>query len=209
MHCRLSRKKWGGGGISEDDLFYYIYGVLHVPSYREKYEANLRKELPRIPFPKDAEQFWMLAEAGRKLGELHVGYEEVEEYPIMFEKGSMDSREGVSHEEWFRVEKMKHPGKAGDKDMSRITYNDHITVKDIPLEAYDYIVNGKSAIGWVMDRQCIKVDKKNQIVNDANRFAIETMQDPAYPLRLLAKVITVSLETIRIVGELQNVDFSS
>jgi len=149
----------------------------------------------------------MLAEAGRKLGELHLGYEEVEEYPIGFARGGWEP-ENMEPDGWFRVEKMKYPGKAGkNKDQSQIMYNDHITVQGIPLEAYDYMVNGKSAIAWVMERQCIKTDKTSQIVNDANRFAIETMQDPAYPLRLLAKVITVSMETVKIVDGLREIEF--
>ena len=81
-------------------------------------------------------------------------------------------------------------------------------MQGIPEEAYEYMVNGKSAIAWVMERQRVKTDRKSQIVNDANRFAIETMQDPAYPLRLLAKVITVSLETVKIVDTLREIEFS-
>jgi len=150
----------------------------------------------------------MLSNAGRNLGELHVHYEEVDPWTVNFEKGGWDSDEGISHEKWFRVEKMKHPRKAKVKDFSQIVYNDYITVKDIPVEAYDYMVNGKSAIAWVMERQGVKIDKKSQIVNDANRFAIETMKDPAYPLRLLANVITVSMETIKIVDGLRNIEFS-
>ncbi len=196
-----------GDEIGAEDLFYYIYGVLHVPSYRTKYAANLRKELPRIPFPKDAAQFWVLVKAGRELGRLHVDYEEVSEYPIRFEKGGREPESGIPPEEWFRVENrnMKHP----DKDQSRVVYNDHITVNGIPAEAYDYVVNGKSAIAWIMERQRVKTDKDSQIVNDANRFAIETMNDPAYPLRLLAKVITVSLATSRIVDTLREIEFDS
>ncbi len=195
--------------FSDDDLFFYIYGVLHVPSYREKYAANLSKELPRIPLPKNSEQFWALAEAGRKLGDLHVDYEDAKEYPIDFERGGWEPNDEVNSEEWFRVVKMKHPGTGRNKDRTQIIYNDYITIQNIPEEAYDYVVNGKSAIAWVMERQGVKTDKDSQIVNDANRFAIETMKDPAYPLRLLAKVITVSLETITIVDGLPNIDFSS
>jgi len=103
---------------------------------------------------------------------------------------------------------MKHPGTARKKDLSQIIYNDYITVKDIPIEAYDYIVNGKSAIAWVMERQGVKTDKASQIVNDANRFAIETMKDPSYPLRLPAKVIIVSIESIKIVDGLREINFS-
>ena len=197
-----------GKSITHDDLFYFIYGVLHVPSYRYKYASNLQKELPRIPLTNDAQQFWMLTNAGRKLAEFHVHYDEVDPWPIHFEKGGWDPDEGISYEKWFRVEKMKHPRKAKEKDLSQIVYNDFITLKDIPVEAYDYMVNGKSAIAWVMERQGVKIDKKSQIVNDANRFAIETMKDPAYPLRLLARVITVSMETIKIVDGLQEIEFS-
>ncbi len=209
--CRSFTENIGGGGISvtADDLFYYIYGVLHVPSYREKYAANLRRELPRIPFPKDAEEFHVLADAGRKLGELHVNYEDVKGYPISFEVGGWEPANGMSPEAWFRVEDrpMRHPGKGRQKDQSKIIYNGQITVQNIPEKAYDYVVNGKSAIAWVMERQRIKTDKKSGIVNDANRFAVETMQDPAYPLRLLAKVITVSLETVKVVGTLRDIMF--
>ncbi len=194
--------------FSADDLFYYIYGVLHVPSYREKFAANLSKELPRIPLPKNSEQFWTLAEAGRKLGDLHVDYEDAQEYPIDFERGGWEPNDEINSEEWFRVVKMKHPGTGRNKDRTQIIYNDYITIQNIPEEAYDYVVNGKSAIAWVMERQGVKTDKDSQIVNDANRFAIETMKDPAYPLRLLAKVITVSLETITIVDGLREIDFS-
>jgi len=151
----------------------------------------------------------MLANAGRKLGELHVRYEDADEYPFTFEQGGWEPGDGINPEKWFRVTKMKHPGKARKKDVSQIIFNDHITVQGIPPEAYDYMVNGKSTIAWVMERQGVKIDKASQIVNDANRFAIETMQDPAYPLRLLAKVITVSMETVKIVDGLREIEFSS
>ena len=206
---RKFQKNLGDEIVSPEDLFFYIYGVLHVPHYRTRYANNLRIELPRIPLPKDAAQFWMLAEAGRELGNFHVGYEEVSEYPIKFAKGGWEPKNGIQSENWFQVgnRSMQHPGKAKTKDRSRIMYNKYITIKGIPLEAYDYVVSGKSAIGWVMERQRVKIDKASHIVNDANRFAMETMKDPAYPLRLLAKVITVSLETNRIVSELKAVKF--
>ncbi len=202
---RKFRKNLGTEIISPEDVFYYIYGVLHAPYYRTRYANNLRIELPRIPLPEDAEQFRLLSEMGRDLGSLHVDYDETEPYPVGFEKGGWEPSAGVSAEAWFHVTKMKHPGKT--KDLTQIVYNEHITIKDIPLEAYDYVVNGKPAIGWVMERQCVKTDKASQIVNDANRFAIETMQDPAYPLRLLVRVISVSMETNKIVEKLEGVEF--
>ena len=104
---------------------------------------------------------------------------------------------------WFRVKgPMRHPRQGKAKDRTRIQYNDHITARDIPEAAYAYMVNGKPAIAWVMERQCVKTDKASGIVNDANRYALETMQNPAYPLELLARVVRVSMETLRIVREL-------
>lgn len=182
-----------------DDLFYYVYGALHVPGYGIRYANNLRKELARLPLPDDTEQFWSLAEAGRQLADLHINFEEADEWPLDFEKGGWNSPGSVARESYFRVEKpMRHPR----KDRTRITYNQFITVQNIPEEAYDYMVNGKPAIAWVMERQCIKTDKSSGIVNDANRYALETMGDPAYPLRLLARVIHISLETLKIVRNL-------
>ena len=167
--------------------------MLHVPTYRTKFAANLKKELPRIPPADDAKQFYALAQAGKDLADLHVNYESVEQWPIEFEKGGWESGD-------FRVGKpMRHPGQGRAKDRTRVLYNDHITVCGIPNEAYDYMVNGKPAIAWVMKQQCVTTEKSSGIVKDANRFAMETMQDPAYPLRLLARVIYISMETLKIV----------
>jgi predicted helicase len=102
----------------------------------------------------------------------------------------------------YRVEKMKFGKQGKEKDRSTIHYNALITVSGIPLEAYEYVVNGKSAIDWVMERQCIKTDKDSGITNDANAWAVETMNNPRYPLELLLRVITVSLETVKIVKNL-------
>jgi predicted helicase len=106
----------------------------------------------------------------------------------------------------YRVEKMKF-GKSGkEKDRTTIHYNDSIMVRGIPLEAYDYVVNGKPAIEWVMERQAVKTDKASGIVNDANDWATETMGNPRYPLELLLRVVTVSLETMKIVKALPPLD---
>ncbi len=151
-------------------------------------------------------------EAGQALGSLHLNYEKASEYYIKFEKGGWEPEGDLTAKEWFYVRKMANPSKAKKKDLSRIVYNEHITIQDIPPEAYNYIVNGRSAIWWIMDRQRVNVDdgaKGSGIVDDANDFANETMRDPAYPLRLLAKVITVSLKTNKIVDRLREVDFDS
>ncbi|CAK0742472.1 hypothetical protein CCP3SC5AM1_1100009 [Gammaproteobacteria bacterium] len=174
--------------ISKEDLFYYVYGLLHSPNYREKYADNLSKELPRIPCVPN--QFGAFSQAGRKLAELHINYETVAMYPAI-----ITGDDGKN----YRVEKMRY-GK--DKDKTTIQYNAQITITDIPLEAYEYVVNGKPAIDWVMERQCVKTDKDSGIVNDANDWAVETMGNPRYPLELLLRVVTVSIETMKIVKAL-------
>jgi len=177
-------------------VFYYVYGLLHSPDYRERYADNLSKELPRIPRVKTAADFWAFSKAGRKLSELHLNYETVAPYPLKVETvGKLTDAD-------YRVEKMKY-GKIGkDKDLTTLHYNDKITLTGIPLEAYDYIVNGKPALDWVVERQCVKTEKDSGIVNDANDWAVETMGNPRYPLELFMQVVTVSLETMKIVNGL-------
>ena len=194
--------------FSKEDIFYYIYGLLHSPEYRERYADNLSKELPRIPCVKTAKDFWHFSQAGRDLAELHINYETVDKYPVTLDCGKRSIKQLENDD--FRVTKMKRPkikveGKSVN-DNSTIIYNHAITLRDIPLEAYNYVVNGKAAIEWVMDRQAVTTDKKSGIVNDANDWAIETMGDAKYPLELLQRVITVSLETNKIVNGLPKLD---
>jgi len=190
--------------ISKEDIFNYIYGLLHSEEYRERFADNLSKEVPRIPLVKLPQDFWLFVDAGRALSDLHVNYEEAELYPVGLTGGSllMDSYADAN----FRVEKMRFGGKGKAKDKSTVIYNGKFTMTDIPLEAYDYMVNGKSALEWVMERQVVKTDKDSGIVNDANRYAIETVGDAAYPLKLFQRIITVSLETMKIVRSLPRLD---
>ena len=185
--------------ITKDDLFYYVYGLLHSPDYRARFADNLSKQLPRIPAVKQVADFWAFVDAGRRLGDLHCDYESVEPLPVTYAEGALELAHIPDPEKFYRVDKMKFGGKRPNQDKSIVVYNGHITITGIPLEAYDYVVNGKAALDWVMERQCVKVDKASGIVNDANRYAIETMGDPAYPLMLFRRVITVSLETMKIV----------
>lgn len=195
--------------FNKEDIFYYVYGLLHSSDYRERYADNLSKELPRIPCVKTVKDFWLFSQAGRDLAELHINYETVDKYPVTLDCGKRTINQ-LSDDE-FRVTQMKRPKIKNDEgksvnDNSTVIYNHAITVRDIPVEAYDYVVNGKAAIEWVIERQCVKTDKKSGIVNDANDWAIDTMNNPKYPLELLQRVITVSLETNTIVNGLPALD---
>ena len=193
---------YSGEAISKEDLFYYLYGILHSEDYRTRYRNNLMKQLPRLPAVTDVADFHAFQTAGCTLAELHLGYESVDPWPVTV-NGGKELPEGVAAERLYRVEKMKYGGGHGsNKDRSTVIYNPHITITDIPLEAYDYIINGKPAIQWVMERQGIITDKASRLVNDANRYAIETMGNPVYPLALLQRVIKVSMETLQIVKDL-------
>jgi len=193
--------------INKEDVFYYIYGLLHSLDYRERFKNNLSKELPRIPAVKTSTDFWAFSKAGRLLGDLHVNYETIKPYEIHEQIGEL----GLVHinenpENLYKVQKMKFGGTGADKDKTVVHYNSYITISGIPIEAYDYVVNGKPALEWIMERQCVKTDKASGIVNDANDYANETMGNPAYPLELFKRVITVSLETMKIVNGLPKLD---
>lgn len=195
--------------ISKEDIFYYVYGLLHSSEYRERYADNLSKELPRIPCVKTAKDFWHFSQSGRDLAELHINYETVEPYPVSLDCGKRTFKQLEDKD--FYVTKMKRPrvknteGKSVN-DNTTVIYNHAITVRDIPEDAYNYVVNGKAAIEWVIERQAVTTDKNSGIVNDANDWATETMGNAKYPLELLQRVITVSLETNKIVDRLPKLD---
>ena len=193
-----------GKPITEDDLFYYIYGILHSEDYRTRYANNLMKELPRIPRVATYEQFMAFVEAGQKLARLHVHFEDVDPYTgvkIEYTKVGQPSYR-VTQMKWGKIK-----GKTGNaaKDKTTLIYNDWITVKNIPLEAQEYVVNKKSALDWVVERACVSIDKASGIVNDFNDYATE-MGNERYPLDLFLKVITVSLETMKIVKTLPKLE---
>ncbi len=197
-----------GGKVQKEDIFYYVYGFLHSPTYRETFANDLKKMLPRLPLVDKAEDFWAFSHAGRELADLHLNYEQVEasKEVVIDMHNLLPGMEAESQEQLYRVTQMKF-GKLGkDKDKSVIEYNPFITLRNIPLRAYDYVVNGKSAIEWIMERYCDKVDTKSGIRNDANQWGIEH-GNPRYPLDLLQSIITLSIKTLDIVDNLPKVTF--
>ncbi len=195
-----------GETITKDDLFAFTYGILHSEDYRARYADNLSKQLPRLPILKTAADFWAFVDAGTRLGDLHVNYETVEPWSVTIKEGDLRLANIPDPVSYFRVEKMKFGGKRPNLDKTTVVYNPRITITNIPLEAYDYVVNGKSALDWVMERQCVKTDPASGIVSDANAYAIETVGDPRYPLDLFCRVITVAMETMKVVNSLPKLD---
>ena len=189
------RGTYGDEGIAKEDIFYYIYALLHHPEYREKYAADLKKMLPRIPLAKG---FWEYSRAGRALAELHLGYERVEPYPLDEVASSPAPEDLEERFEFYRVQKLQFGPK---KDKTRIKYNGHLTLKGIPEEAHEYQVNGRSALEWVIDRYQVKTDKKSLITNDPNDYC-RAVNDPRYIVDLIKRLVTVSLETQKLVGTL-------
>ncbi len=185
------RSHYHDPSITKWDIFHYIYAVLHHPEYRERYAANLRRELPRIPFAsvspavKDVDIFRDLIKAGQRLTEIHVHYEQQAEYPLT-------KREKAGEKLDWRVTRMRL-----NKDKTTLIYNDFLTLSEIPKETYDYRLGNRSALEWVIDQYQVSTDKRSGIVNDPNRA-----DDPQYILRLIGQVITVSLETVKIVQSL-------
>lgn len=188
--CRASY----GPKVSKEDIFYYVYGLLHSPDYRRTFAADLKKMLPRLPLVEKPADFWAFSKAGRALAELHLNYETQPPHPDVVVTGAEQGK--------FRVEKMRFPDK---QDKTTVEYNPWITISHIPQEACEYVVNGRSAVEWIMERYQIKTDKASGITNDPNDWA-EEQGKPRYILDLLLSVITVSVETVKIVNELPGLE---
>jgi len=168
--------------VAKLDIFHYIYAILHHPQYRGKYAANLKRELPRIPFAPD---FWEFVKAGTQLAELHVNYEKQAEYPLTW----LENKDAKVN---YRVERMTL-----SRDKTQIIYNDFLTLGGIPPKVFEYRLGNRSALDWIIDQYQVSTDKRSGITNDPNR-----LDDPQYIIRLIGKVITVSLETMKIVKSL-------
>lgn len=209
-----------GDKFTKEDIFYYVYGLLHSPIYREKFAVDLKKMLPRIPLVKKFQEFEAFIKAGRELAELHLNYEDVpacknvkiqylspinkeepkKERVVNFDLKNLDKEELFNY---YRVEKIKFKDK---KDKSCIVYNENITLENIPLKAYDYVVNGKPAVEWILDRYDVSTNKDTQITNDANDWAVE-VDKPSYILDLLLSVVELSVKSVEIVDGLPVVEF--
>lgn len=187
-----------GHKVVKEDIFYYVYGLLHSKDYREQFAADLKKMLPRIPLVDVPNDFWAFSKAGRELAELHLNYESAPAYPDVKVIGE-DS-------EKYYVEKLSFGKNGKEVDKSILIYNSYIRIENIPLEAYDYIINGKSAIEWIMDRYQVKIDKDSGIKNDPNDWGLEH-NNPRYILDLILSIITVSMATNEIVKRLPKLEF--
>lgn len=195
-------QKQYGKTVTKEDVFYYVYGFLHSPEYRETFSNDLKKMLPRLPLVEDVRDFWKFSKAGLKLADLHLNYESVEPDPstriVLPEvQYQMDAFE------FYSVEKMRFPKK---DQKETILYNSRIRIENIPAKAYEYVVNGKSAVEWIIERYQVTIHKESGIKNDPNDWAKE-VGNPRYILDLLLSVINVSVQTVDIVNSLPKPKF--
>lgn len=191
-----ARKKYGED-VTKEGIFYYIYGYLHSQDYRDAFKDDLRLSLPRIGFVDSKDDFTAFTEAGRKLADLHLNYESAEPCQSMRIECDVPMETLLSTESLLRVTKMKLV-----PDERRLIYNSHVTIEDIPEDAFRYVVNGRSALGWIVDQYQASTDKESGIVNDPNEYA-----GPKYIFDLVQSIITVSVETMKIVDGLPRLKF--
>ena len=202
-----------GDDLTDDDVFYYVYGILHAPDFRSTFESSLKKEKPRVPLVESRTLFDAFAAAGRDLCDLHVGYETVDPYQLTEEWA--DGANPAANPDLLLVgtSKMSYakatvPGTGHGKrdlDRRRLRYNDHLTLSGIPPAAHEYVLGTRSGIDWIIDRYYIKTDKASGIVNDANQWGLER-DDPRYIVNLIKRVVTVSVRTVEIVAGLPSLD---
>ena len=216
------RRHYSDTRISKWDIFYYVYGILHHPGYRERYVLDLKRNLPRIPFAPLATKsppandavgathrvardgqaggFWLFSQAGVQLAELHLNYESADRYELEWQP----TRKPVS----YRVEKMLPKGKVESSEgsykvYSTLKYNDTLTLHGIPERAFAYRLGNRSALDWIVDQYRVKTDKRSGITHDPNGYS----DDPKYILHLIERVISVSLRTVDIVEALARLPF--
>ena len=183
-----------GPKVTAEDVFYYVYGLLHSEEYRKRFSSDLKKSLARIPLVASTQDFKAFVKAGRKLADLHLNYETGPLCQQLIITGDKPSK--------LRVTKMRFPSK---EDKGTILYNDSVKIENIPMAAYDYVVNGKSVVEWIMERYAVTKNADSGIVNDPNLWS----DNPRYILDLVSRVIQMSVETQKIVAGLPKLDFSS
>ena len=228
---KQARTQYKDPKIRKEDIFYYVYGFLHCEEYCTEFSADFKKMLPRFPLVDTADDFWAFSKAGRKLADIHLNYEQAEPYKALIVSANQVASElpmfsgmaadikgfysAEAPETLYKVRQMRFAKKAGYDskgnaknidDKTRIIYNEKIAIAGIPEEAYDYVVNGKSAIEWIMERYAVTTGKDSGIVNDPNDWALEH-NDPKYIFNLVLRIITVCLETMKIVKNLPKVKF--
>lgn len=226
----------GSRAITKEHIFYYVYGLLHSSQYRKRFSDDLKKSLPRIPIVDNVQDFMAFYKAGKELADLHLNYEKGINVQAIGQDGDyaffatmpmlahrflgvkVNSDINIWKNEWtdetyqhFAVEKMKFAKVRDDNgklvaDKSKIIYNGYITIENIPLKSYEYILNGKSAIEWIMERYAVTIDKTSKIKNNPNDWSREHKQ-PRYILDLLLSVIILSCQTMDIVKTLSIVTF--
>ena len=179
-------------GLSIDETFAYVYGLLNSREYQLKYANDFKKDLARIPIVKNKDKY---VEIGRLLIDLHLNYERIEPYN--------EVKIILSSNLSYKVNKMQFCKKRDENDklvndLSTILFNNHITISNIPLKAYKYIVNGRSAIEWIMDQYQVKKDNVSGYIDDPNEYN----DDEKYIFELLLKIINVSVKTIELIEEL-------
>ena len=199
------REHYGDAGITKEDIFFYVYALLHHPEYRERYEDDLKKMLPHIP---RAAGFHTYASVGRELADLHVNYERVEPYPSVQEEASLHAPADPWERYRIGERKMRFP-KLGrrDKDFTRLEYNDYVTLTGIPAEAQGYSISGRSPLEWIIDRYHVKTDKASGIVNDPNDFLREQGRPDAV-VDLIKRLVTVSMRTQELLATLPPLEIS-
>jgi predicted helicase len=181
-----------GQAVTADDVFFAVYGLLHSEPYRTEFAADLKKMLPRIPELADPADFFAFATAGRALSDVHLGYEQASLFPVQL-SGPIPAD--------LRVEKMRYGGKPGNLDRTTIRVTKTLTITGIPEEAHEYRLGSRSALDWILERYQVKTDKASGIVNDPNDWGVEH-DDPTYIVRLIQRIVTVSIETVKIVQAL-------
>ena len=197
------REHYGDPGITKEDIFFYVYALLHHPEYRERYEDDLKKMLPHIP---RAAGFRTYASVGRELADLHVNYERVQPYPSVQEEASLHAPADPWERYRIGERKMRFP-KLGrrDKDFTRLEYNDYVTLTGIPAEAQGYSISGRSPLEWIIDRYHVKTDKASGIVNDPNDFLREQGRPDAV-VDLIKRLVTVSMRTQELLATLPKLE---